>query len=207
MTIWLFDYLTCMSHLSHWKPWLPQKPLAVFLQLLFFLFLPSLSSKQCAFSTDQFFCLSKIIHIFALLEFAKKKLQSASFKYLVLNNMTNHEVTLKVKLVTKIFKLVLIKFNYTSAISFCSSSFSLRSFFSLASCSCFFFSSSSSLSLGSWPGCWIINTTYKKYIFYELFICRPNRNYIEGILLLISILCDNYLNFLSLLLLSTKSNL
>ena len=40
-----------------------------------------------------------------------KKLQSASFKYLVLNNMTNHEVTLKVKLVTKIFKLVLIKFN------------------------------------------------------------------------------------------------
>ena len=46
-----------------------------------------------------------------------------------------------------------------SAMSFCSSSFSFNSFFSLASCSCFFFSSSSSLSLGSWPGCWMMKTT------------------------------------------------
>lgn len=49
----------------------------------------------------------------------------------------------------------------TSAISFCNSSFSFSSFLSFASCSCFFFSSSSSRSLGSWPGCWMMKTTWK----------------------------------------------
>ena len=47
----------------------------------------------------------------------------------------------------------------TSAMSFCNSSFSFSSFFNLDSCSSFFFSSSSSLSLGSWPGCWMMKTT------------------------------------------------
>ena len=48
----------------------------------------------------------------------------------------------------------------TSAISFCNSSFSFSSFFNLDSCSSFFFSSSSSLSLGSCPGCWMMKTTW-----------------------------------------------
>jgi len=49
----------------------------------------------------------------------------------------------------------------TSAMSFWRPSFSLRMAFSLASCSSLFFSSSSSLSRGSWPGWPRIKTTYR----------------------------------------------
>ena len=64
----------------------------------------------------------------------------------------------------------------TSAISFCSPSFSLRMVLSLASCSSLFFSSSSSLSRGSWPGWPRMKTTLS--VFLKNFIryreCVPS---------------------------------